>query len=1056
MKSILLILFLFIYSFSFAQITFEQVASPNDFNIGAIRKSQIGEYFVQASNDYYSIYSSLNGQVWTKSSLPAYHSLGDIQFFSDGTPLLLDDYNNHNLIRRNGSWYELDVPGGNNGEEACFIKDDTLFIYEDQVFAYSLDKGQNFINLFIATDTITDHAAHLFKLGSYFYLHHTSGASKDYLSVFDSHGNRVLYEDLSDLGFVYITHTCDQLLINDYQDYYLLTGLNLQQGSTSSLLPSFHFYSELTAENNRWYIHDGNYLYRSDVCNFTWDTVATDNLIDINNEFWASPQGDFFIYNRIHDKFYEQPNGSAQWEEKRPDINYAFVEYIDESTQNKQFALTSNALFHKHNIDSNWIEVDSIVTTDYDVQYGPNGDLYINRKTDILYSTDNGTSFTILQLPPSQFPEIEFSMRVLDDGVLFVHDLNLGETYYSLNNGQDWIPTGITFTYDDLLVRKIDHNIVIANLDGYFDVTTINVITGEQTYSEMDVSFLYSTESSVMQDDGTIYFSAYDINGVNPEGLFRYRIGQGVEYFEFDPLFLSSRLTSVGNDLYAFTPFQYYAFDGQTAEAFNYIGLPIGDNTRFILSTNDYVYAIQDYHSIYRSKEPLSYPQYITGTVYHDEIPDCIADTLDAGLQYWQVKVEGQDYLRIKTTNAEGKFKFSVPKGDYTISAQPVNSNWDLCEDSYPVSVYENQITAQQDFLAHALSSCATLDLDFSTPLLRRCFNNVYHLTVRNTGPEASTGSSLTLHLDPYFEFLSASIPYTLVGDSTVKFELGALEVNEQVSFQMNVYVSCDAVLGQEHCITGVVNDENGCGNNRSSYTECQKNIGSNDPNDKRTFNEAGEETDLIEKGEYIYYHIRFQNTGTDTAFRVRILDPLSDKLDFSTLEILSASHPYDYVITDGPALSVTFDHILLPDSSINEAASHGFIKFRVKPLPQYDYGTNIPNQASIYFDFNQAIITNEVTLMIQHIVGTKEAKDLLQFDLFPNPTKYEIFITASESDLKRIDVYQVIDPLGQIILQSNYSNGTGIKVDHLVPGVYYLCVKEKGNVVGMKKFSKL
>jgi hypothetical protein len=79
-----------------------------------------------------------------------------------------------------------------------------------------------------------------------------------------------------------------------------------------------------------------------------------------------------------------------------------------------------------------------------------------------------------------------------------------------------------------------------------------------------------------------------------------------------------------------------------------------------------------------------------------------------------------------------------------------------------------------------------------------------------------------------------------------------------------------------------------------------------------------------------------------------------------------------------------------------------------------------------------------------------------MQFDLYPNPTKDEIFITASESDLNRIDVYQVIDPLGRIVLQTNYKNGKPVKVDHLLPGVYYLYVKEKGNVVGIKKFIRL
>jgi uncharacterized repeat protein (TIGR01451 family) len=142
-------------------------------------------------------------------------------------------------------------------------------------------------------------------------------------------------------------------------------------------------------------------------------------------------------------------------------------------------------------------------------------------------------------------------------------------------------------------------------------------------------------------------------------------------------------------------------------------------------------------------------------------------------------------------------------------------------------------------------------------------------------------------------------------------------------------------------------------------------NIGSFDPNDKRVFNSEGLETETVDKGQYIYYHIRFQNTGTDTAFKVRILDPLSPKLDLSTLEMLSASHAYEYVLTDGPALEVTFDNILLPDSSTNEAASNGYVKFRIKPLPEYDYGTVIPNQAGIFFDFNAPVYTNETSLLI-------------------------------------------------------------------------------------------
>jgi uncharacterized repeat protein (TIGR01451 family) len=135
-----------------------------------------------------------------------------------------------------------------------------------------------------------------------------------------------------------------------------------------------------------------------------------------------------------------------------------------------------------------------------------------------------------------------------------------------------------------------------------------------------------------------------------------------------------------------------------------------------------------------------------------------------------------------------------------------------------------------------------------------------------------------------------------------------------------------------EHCLSGTITGDNICVSEYTSAIECQENAGSVDPNDKRTFNESGRASDQVDKDEFITYHICFQNTGTDTAFTVRLVDPLSSYLDLNTLEMLSSSHPYTYEITDGPSLVIDFKNILLPDSATNELASHGFIKFRVKP----------------------------------------------------------------------------------------------------------------------------
>jgi len=145
-----------------------------------------------------------------------------------------------------------------------------------------------------------------------------------------------------------------------------------------------------------------------------------------------------------------------------------------------------------------------------------------------------------------------------------------------------------------------------------------------------------------------------------------------------------------------------------------------------------------------------------------------------------------------------------------------------------------------------------------------------------------------------------------------------------------------------------------------------------------------------------------------------------------------------------------------LPDSTINEPASHGFFKFRIKPLPEFDYGTSIPNQAGIYFDFNDAVNTNEATLVIQHPDGTKEAIDLIDFNIYPNPVTNTLSLDIPERDLNRIDGFEIVDQLGQTLHQSRYSNNNVINVAYLTPGVYSLVLKENGINIGTRKFVKL
>ena len=746
--------------------------------------------------------------------------------------------------------------------------------------------------------------------------------------------------------------------------------------------------------------------------------------------------------------------------EEVSEVPISVIRRVNESETGLQSALTAGGLYGKTVTGSSWVERDQDVASIYNVMYSPDGDLYAKNDNEILYSQNNGESFTVIDWPNGALPPYNYTyLYVLDDDVLFINEY-LGHCFYSLNNGQSWQWAGQLGLSSDPMVRLVDNYIYVADPSWTASgiVARCNINTGQTEIVDMNALagqwiFFYTQ----IMEDGTIYAHGRDFG--NPQGgehLLKYQFGQEVESLGIFPILINSLgLYAVGSTLYSFEAKMARVFNGFEFQPLAYIGLPQDSNNYFMFSDNNHVYAIVDNNRIFRSVGTLAYPGVISGKVYLDEDLGCIPDTSEHVLAFWNITIEGENFFRSATSGPNGEYTYSVPEGEYTVSAQPPGYGWDLCDDDIHVVVDENQPSATADFLAQATGECANLSLDFSTPLLRRCFENYYTIRVRNTGPQSSTGTTLVLHLDQFFEFQSATVPYHQIDATTVSFDLGTLELNANLTFRIFFTISCDAPLGMEHCLSGDVTSDNVCTDERTLAIECQPNIGSFDPNDKRAFNAHGRESDQVDKDEYITYHIRFQNTGTDTAFNVRIIDPLSSYLDLSTIEMLSASHPYTYEITDGPLLVVDFKDILLQDSSANEPASHGFVKFRVKPLPSFDYGTSIPNKADIFFDYNEPVLTNEAITKILPAVGVHDQRELIDFTVFPNPVRDKLELQINETYTHLIDAWIIYDSQGRIVAQGMYRQDQSLNITSLIPGAYTVMLMNDKKVIGAKAFVK-
>ena len=171
----------------------------------------------------------------------------------------------------------------------------------------------------------------------------------------------------------------------------------------------------------------------------------------------------------------------------------------------------------------------------------------------------------------------------------------------------------------------------------------------------------------------------------------------------------------------------------------------------------------------------------------------------------------------------------------------------------------------------------------------------------------------------------------------------------------------------------------------------CIENTGSFDPNDKSALPKGYAAAHWIDANTPLDYTIRFQNTGTDTAFRVVIVDTLPEGLNGRALRPGASSHPYRYELLDGRIARFTFDPIALPDSNANVEASQGFIQFKAPQRPGNPDGTLLENTAAIYFDFNQPVLTNTTHHTIGRnfiqVTAVQTAQGRSKLQVYPNPS---------------------------------------------------------------------
>ena len=324
-----------------------------------------------------------------------------------------------------------------------------------------------------------------------------------------------------------------------------------------------------------------------------------------------------------------------------------------------------------------------------------------------------------------------------------------------------------------------------------------------------------------------------------------------------------------------------------------------------------------------------------------------------------------------------------------------------------------------------------------------------------NLGNQIVPSGTLTFNLDSALTISNISQSGTTVNSSgftynftnLLPFEYRIITVTMQVPPIPTVAIG--QLVNNSASIIPLSNDVSPL-NNASAVTQAI--IASYDPNDK--VESHGEEilVSNFTSDDYLYYTIRFENTGNASALNVKINDVLDAQLDETSIRMVSASHSYtlDRV---GNSLTWEFDNIQLAPSVANTPIGKGYVSFMVKPKPGYAAGDIIPNIASIYFDFNPAIITNtfQTKFVTQLAVNEFENGD---FIFYPNPVNDKVTVSLKNNldTLKEVAVYDVLGK--QILVKTFNTNAISEVIDlsSIRSGMYFIEVTTANNLKIAKK----
>ncbi|MFM2286795.1 MAG: hypothetical protein RLZZ543_2292, partial [Bacteroidota bacterium] len=365
----------------------------------------------------------------------------------------------------------------------------------------------------------------------------------------------------------------------------------------------------------------------------------------------------------------------------------------------------------------------------------------------------------------------------------------------------------------------------------------------------------------------------------------------------------------------------------------------------------------------------------VAGQIHRDDNADCVRQSTEPAIEQVKVKlVLAGTVVQQVYSNVAGFYSFNTDLDEYEIKIDTSNLPFDIVcptTNSYVFNPFGNDTL---DYNSNFALQCKP-GFDLTSRFIVHTGGLIFPNQVStfqfsagdlaqyygvNCNTEGIPGTLKAWFSGPQ-SFSGIPQGWTLNNDtlSLAISDISQLNVEDykELSFLTDTFPPAGALF----CLTVEI-QANGIDNDslNNTTTQCFEVVNSYDPNFKEVYPSTIEVPGL-----WHTYTIHFQNTGTAPAINILLKDTLDPQLNWASFEKIASSHTLFTQVLENGIVHFNFPNIFLADSTSNEPESHGWVQYRIKTNDNLSGVQTIHNKASIYFDFNEPVVTNDAIIRL-------------------------------------------------------------------------------------------